>query len=91
MYERLDPRYTDQPKRRPVTETDEEILAAILQDAKEHIAKRRGLPRQPRSVCLTCLLSTPSEASVLPVSPPSLAFRILRLIKRIVGIPFNRP
>lgn len=91
MDERPDTRNTDHPKRRPVTETDEQILAAILQDAREHIAKRRGLPRQPRGVCLTCLLSTPSEAPLLPVAPPSLAARVVPLIKRMVGIPFKRP
>lgn len=90
MYESLDPRNTDQPKRQPAPESDAKLIAALLQDAKEHVAKRQGQPRRPRGVCLTCLLSDSSEPSALPVEP-SLATRIVRLIKRIIGTPFNRP
>lgn len=91
MYESLDPRNTDQPNRRPAPEFDAQLIAALLQDAKEHVAKRQGRPQRPRGVCLTCLLSPPSEASVLPVAPPSLTARAIRWIKRMVGTPFKRP
>lgn len=90
MYESLDPRNTDQPKRQPAPEFDRQLIAAILQDAKEHVAKRQGRPRRPRGVCLTCLLSDSSEPSALPVAPPSLAARVVLAFKRIVRSAFKR-